>query len=412
VRRLFTNTAWMTVGLGVAQLLTAVAYWLTARAAGPASFGELAAWVGIAVLVSTAADFGLTAWMVRETARTGSPEVFRTGLGARLGIAATIATVWEILCGAGAAAGLVPWFSLLLGVWVAIALTTSMLQAPLRAAQELRIVALATILDRSVMVISAGVGVAAGAAVVGLVIGMCAGSAAAGIVTWVALDREFRTVTWPRLRDMVTALYTSRNFAYGSLFMQLQRLDVALVQIVAGPTAAGVYAAPARLTNALGVIPTAFSSALFPRMSTRTARATQSHELRTSLTVLFIVMVIVTAPVFIFADSLTAFFLGSAYQGSGEVLRIILISMLVATLNQPLSVYRQARGHERAVARVLMIASVAGLAAVGLGAALRGAPGAAWGLVVLQALILILLCRTPATSPDELPRHGVAPAHL
>ena len=93
-----------------------------------------------------------------------------------------------------------------------------------------------------------------------------------------------------------------------------------------------------------------------------------------------------TLPVFVFADGLTSFFLGSAYAGSGQVLRIILVSMLVATLNQPLSVYRQAR-EERAVARVLMAASVAGLAAVGLGAGLGGAPGAACGLVVLQVLI-------------------------
>ena len=154
MRRLFTNTAWMTVGLGVAQVLTAVAYWLTARASGPAAFGELAAWVGDRHARQHSGGLRVDSL---DGARDGAHRIRRrcsgAALGARIGIAVVIAGAWEIARGGAAVVGLVPWFSVLLGVWVAIPSTTSMLQAPLRAAQELRIVAIATILDRTVVVI-------------------------------------------------------------------------------------------------------------------------------------------------------------------------------------------------------------------------------------------------------------------
>ena len=119
-------------------------------------------------------------------------------------------------------------------------------------------------------------------------------------------------------------------------------------------------------------------------------------------------MVIVTLPRLRLRDGLTSFFLGSAYAGSGQVLRIILVSMLVATLNQPLSVYRQARGQERAVARVLMAAS-----ARARRRRPRGRPRRSTGRRLRARRAAgpdsdPALSRMPSTAPDELPSGEVS----
>jgi O-antigen/teichoic acid export membrane protein len=108
-------------------------------------------------------------------------------------------------------------------------------------------------------------------------------------------------------------------------------------------------------------------------------------------------MLVVVVPLFLFAEPLVVAVLGEPYRESGAVLRIVLLAMLLATLNQPIAVADTARGRERFVAAVVLVGSLAGLAGVAVGAAATGAEGAAWGLVLLQALVLLLLTARRST---------------
>src|SRR5215210_7116631 len=106
--RLALNSIRLSTGLGLAQALTALAYWITARELTPSAFGEVAAYVGIAMLVSAAADFGFSSWVVRELARTGSEEMFTTSLGVRIAIAAFAGLLWITVTAAAWLVGIAP----------------------------------------------------------------------------------------------------------------------------------------------------------------------------------------------------------------------------------------------------------------------------------------------------------------
>lgn len=391
MRRLIAHSAWLTAGTGVAQALTAAAYWLCARASEPAEFGTLVALVSLAMLVATAADFGVNAWTVREIARLGTAEPFIRGLGARFVIALLVGGAWLLCATVLWAAGLASAYLLALGAWIIVTLLMSIILSALRALERMATVATVTSLERlgllGVVVAGSWIGEPTSALAVGLLVG----AAVAVGVAWWTLPRSFKVLSRPHRGEIVGFLVKSRGFAYSSFAVQAQRLDVAIISVIAGPTAAGIYAAPSRLTNALGVLPIGFSAAVFPHVAREDARGPQRRELSLALALLFASMLVMVTPLFIYAERVTSFALGAQYRDSAPVLRFVLIVMLVATLTQPLAVMLQARGEEFFVARILGLSSAIGLIAVAVGAVLGEATGAAAASVGVQVLMLVLL---------------------
>lgn len=389
MRRLFFNSVSLSVGLLGAQALTALAYWLTARSLHPAEFGRLAACVGVAMLVSTAADLGFNAWLVRELARDPTSP-FAPGLGVRLSLAVVVAVLWSGVAGGawllGAASAYVP----LLGLWILLALLWSTLLVPARAAERMQAVAAVSTLERLVLVVVVLVCAQVVSAELSLVVGFIGGAAVATVASFALLEPGLRHVTRPTIASASFFFRRSLGFAASSLALQAQRLDVVIVGALAGPHAAGIYAAPARLTNALGIMPTAFSAALFPRAA-REQGPFWSKPVARGLALMVAAMILVETPLFLFAPRLAALLLGEEYRSSGGVLRVILVGLLIATVNQPLAVARQARGDEHRVARAIGAGCVIGLVGIAIGSAIAGATGGAFGFVALQSVILLAL---------------------
>lgn len=390
MRRVALNSVVLSGGLGSAQLFTVVAYWVTARSVGPSSFGQLAAYIGVATLVWSSADLGFNAWLIRELARHPSAELFGTSLGVRCVIAAAAGMGWMLVSGALVATGHSATWAPLLGCWIMLSLLWSTLTAPLRAAERMQRVALVAAIERIVLVLVVIVAALAGTAAVGLVVGLTAGAGVASAVAFFVVPAELRRIARPGLADVFGFLRNTSGFAVSSLAVQFQRLDVVAVNALAGPHAAGIYAAPARLINALGILPNAFSVSVFPSASRDTGRV-WTGQFRRAVIALVGLMTCVTIPLFVFAPTAAAVALGSAYRSSGDVLRFILVGSLVSAVNQPLSVAFQARGRERYVAISFLVSVATGLGAIACGAEVGGAVGAAFGFVVLQLMILFLL---------------------
>jgi O-antigen/teichoic acid export membrane protein len=187
---------------------------------------------------------------------------------------------------------------------------------------------------------------------------------------------------------VLTQWRKSASFGITALATQAQKLDVIIVGALAGPVAAGIFAVPARLTGPLGLLPSAFSAALFPQMSREQIDTSGLQEGRA----LAAMMALVSGSlmlVYIFADPIVTLTLGDQYRASVEVLRIYLVGMGLASLNQPLAVILQARHDERYVARATTFGAIAGLVFVALGAWAGDATGAASGFVALQIVNLI-----------------------
>jgi O-antigen/teichoic acid export membrane protein len=387
MRRLLINSTWLSAGFGLAQLLTALAYWLVARALGPAEFGRVAAYVGIAMLVAAAADLGFGSWVVRQLVRTESADLFATSLGVRLVVALMVAGVWLAATLALWLLGLSPGYAVLFAVWIGLTLLWSTILAPLQAAQRMGEVAIATVVERLVLVLAVLAAVALGQDAASLAIGLALGSATAMVVALALVDRGMRRITLPSVREIGSFLKASSGFTASSIALQVQRLDVAVVGAVAGAYTAGIYAAPSRLTNALGILPTAFSAALFPQAAREKGSVWNKNFIR-SLAVLSVIILLIFTPIFVFSNQLVALFLGDEYAGSAAVLRVILVGMFFATINQPIAVTYQARGREHSVAVTFVVGVAIGLSATCIGAAAAGAVGAAMGFVALQLTIL------------------------
>jgi O-antigen/teichoic acid export membrane protein len=394
LHRLLSNTLSLVAGFGSSQALTAVAYILVARAIAPSDFGELAAYMGVAMLVVSVGDFGFTAWVVRELARPGSPVTFAASIDVRSAVAAAAGSAWIFVTTALALIGDAPGYVVFFGVWIGFALLTSTLLAPLQANERMREVAVVAALERLVLLAAVSVGVLVGLAAPSMAFGLALGSFA-GAVTAARLARApMRDVRFPGVRSLLRALRASAGFAVSALALQVQRVDTALVSIIAGPYQAGIYAAPARVTNALGIIPISFTTALFP-MAAKESGAIWTRRLAGLLIGMLVVMTAIVAPLFVFSDQLVEAVLGSEYIASGDVLRIILVGLVMGSLNNPIAIVYQARGLEHFVAKAVTVGSAIGLTIVSLGAARAGAEGAAIGFVAQQIAVMAVLLAKP-----------------
>jgi O-antigen/teichoic acid export membrane protein len=103
------------------------------------------------------------------------------------------------------------------------------------------------------------------------------------------------------------------------------------------------------------------------------------------------VMVILLSLTYVLAPFAVQFLLGSSYSGSVVVLRIFCVVMLASSISQPLVLFLLAKGYDHYVASVVLTGAVLGLAAVGAGAGLGRAEGAALGVGVMQIYLLAFL---------------------
>jgi len=380
-----------------AQVLTAVALWLAARSLDPARFGSFVGLLGLVTLAAAVADFGINAVTIRRLAR--HPEdaaAFTTTLSAKALMAVLLGALWIGLSLCSVASGILSpengLVSTLLGVYLIAAVLSTTLAVPMRSQQRMTLVAIGGVLEEAVVLVVTAVlllGLRLGTEAVALA--FLAGSVASAVFFAALLDARLRVVKMPTVRALVELWHESLNFGLSSLSAQLQRADVALVGLVAGAQSAGIFAIPARLTTPIGILPTAFSSALYPRVAADGHSMRAQREAAAVGAMMLAAMVAGMAILFVTADWAVAFLLGPEYAGAAPVLRVYVVAMVAASANQPMSAYLQAVHDERFVARIVMVAAVFGLVAVGVGAAAGGAMGAAFGFAAQQAVVFLVL---------------------
>jgi O-antigen/teichoic acid export membrane protein len=414
-RGLLRDASTLGAGLVAAQLITVLTYWLTARSLGLTGFGLLLGTVGLARMAIAVADFGINRIAIRDLARDPTAtSAFVDALAGKLVIAVLLGVASTLAAGVGVASGILPAALLLLGPFVSLQIVAGTLQVPLRAVHCTGLVSFVTVLDAALplLVVVAALPSGDDAVMVALPSGLLTGAVVVTVSTWWMLEPRFRELGRPTLRSCWQVCRASAHFGLASMMPHLQRADVAIVGMVAGPVAAGLFAVPARLTNPLSIIPHAFSTALLPRIAGAPDRPAAHHAMVRGTALLVGGTALVLGGLFVLAEPAIGFALGSSYLPSAEVLRVTLVGVLVAALNQPMAVFLQAEGHERFVAVVLTVASAAGLAGIAVGASVAGAYGAAFGFVLLQlvaagwlAVRLVRVLdrrRPPASMPGEV----------
>jgi O-antigen/teichoic acid export membrane protein len=419
VRKLALNSAVLSLGAYISQIANVILYILAARDFGPSLFGSLAALIGIAIVVSSFADFGINGVTTRTLARDPSSiEPFSRTLTAKLTIGVLLAALWAVATVVTMNRSSLLVATCLIAAYLALQIVMGTLTVPFRAAENMAVVGLVTSVEKCS---------ALGAWVVLrpltgndpalLPTTLAVGCGMAVLCAIALLPKPFRSIGRPSPQQLVVLWRSSFSFGMVGVASQILRADVAIVGSVAGSYAAGVYAAPARLANFLTVVPASFSAAVFPRLAGGLDRRAVRREAVIGASVVLLVMALGLLILGIAAPVIVPIALGRAYSSSADVLRVYLVVVLISSVNQPLLAFLQAEGHERYAGRATVAAVILGLGAIAIGARIDGGVGAAWGGVVLQTILLLLMgyktmhaARTfvPLHATTELTDEGLA----
>ena len=190
----------------------------------------------------------------------------------------------------------------------------------------------------------------------------------------------------------------SAGFLWSGLGSQLQNIDVTLVGVLAGSAAAGILAAPSRLTTPIGVAAAAAASVVLAQNRYLVQdHANRRHAVTKITASVFAVTAIGTLPLWAFPRTTARILLGTQYEPAANVLRVVALGTCIAAINQPLAAHLQAKARQRYVGLSVLLGGVAGLATVAALARPVGAMGGGIGILGTQAVVLrcsmLELCR-------------------
>lgn len=390
-----------TVAQVVSQLALAGVYLLAARAGAPASFGATVAAVGVAVIVVDLVDFGGNLLLTRELASPGAPRnLYVSFLAGKARILAAVVPVWIVVAYSVTGSASIAALGLYVGT-LGIAQTG---QAALRGVHAFGLLSALMMLERiTALVVAALVFnlsshpsvVLAFSLVTASALAACAATLAArGRARVGSLDAPFSLRGW---------YVRSRGLGLSAVFSDLQALDVILVAVAAGTTAAGYFAAANRLLAVLILVPVNIGYVLLPTLSSlttdRARRRLTRHAIWLCVTLVAAVVVIPLT----FSGPLMALLYGSAYRAAAGALVVYCVAVLLVAVNQPLTVYLQTAGRDLPVGYLMAGLSLVNVPVVLLLSREFGQTGAAGGFLLVQVVLVCCLAglwRRPA--PAEL----------
>ncbi|MEN2740513.1 polysaccharide biosynthesis C-terminal domain-containing protein [Microbacterium sp. X-17] len=391
----------LTVGSAVAQLIVAVLYVLAARSSDPSSYGVVVAAISVGMSAAGFYDFGSNSVWLREraAARLGLTQ-FSSRARTKLLL---IAVIGALLCLAGLVWSSTP---VIVAVILFSVVVGQMMLVPLRADRQGVYVSIAFLVERVAAIALFGVLAMVGvgsldALVPSLVFGSLLSALFAHIAAGPARFRFFR-------RGLGNPWSGAAYYGLSASANSAQQLDLALLGVVAGPSAAGVYGAVNRWTQPMGIIATAFSSAAVPFVA---AAASWRDVLRISTRAVWLLGVAILGALLaaILAPVIVPLLLGDAYLGSVPLLQLLALGTIPAVLNQPLAAILQARNHDRGVAVIMLMAVALQLIGVAVLGSIAGAIGAAIAFCALQLILLLAFSGVLAAAYRRHSRVG-APA--
>ena len=382
--------AWVSGGRIVAALVQALIMLLLIRAVAPAEFGFFAAVYGVMTVAQTFFDFGLPTLVIRERAQRSNPAVVAAAL--RLNNSLSL-TMGVIIIGLLALLGAVadPRFYLLLplGLWAAAERNADAWLGVVFADGDARINTTNLILRRfGNLALFTGLITWSDLDPV-LAFGVSAATAAAG--SWIFAHAYVGTLLESNERIAASLLFRlSWPYWLNSVATQARNLDATIIGFVAGSAQAGYYAAAARLTSPLRILPTSLASVLLPASSTR-----NSSTMR-GLLKLVALVVGGLGGFYLVLGLLVPFvvpvLLGDAYAGAVPALQITAVGLVFAGAASLLGSLLQGVGLKHYVAGTAVLTTAVCLIGVGLCGFFWGAAGAAAGLAfsyLVQSIVLV-----------------------
>lgn len=184
-------------------------------------------------------------------------------------------------------------------------------------------------------------------------------------------------------------LKRARPFWMASLSGQARSMDTVVLGALAGPTAVGMYAFPARAIGPLRLFATSMGTIAMPSAAKEDWE--QVNVLERAMWVLTCGFVAGTLVFGLVGQEILTFILGEAYAGSAAILAILMLGVAANIPGATWSAILQGSGKAKIVANIgLGLVPVYYVSVVG-GISINGAVGAAWGVTgtfVVQLLIM------------------------
>lgn len=406
LRLLLARIGGVAGALVAGQVLLGVTYVIGARAITPATLGLVATCAAVGQVGATVLDAGLTDHTVREAAagrvdHTRARALVRAKRLLTVPLLLAVGVVTVLVAAPSAAAG-VPLALVGPAVWEA-----QTANGLLRAQERFSAASGGQVLGRAGGLLVALALVLAGAGVLALAVAVPASFTLEAVLDRVRLgDAAGRRAP---LGDLGDRQRDALGYGLGALAASAQQLDTPLVTAGAGATAGGIYAAGGRLIGPLTFLASSLGLVAAPWLAR--AGNDPARLLAEERRVLRIGLVLALVPLLVagLGPLLIPRLLGADYARSGLVFAILALGAALVTVNQPLAVIAQNRGHQGAVARAIALGLGIGLlATLGL-AASGGAVLAAVGYLVSQLVIvaqLALVARRARRSAFAGPTSG------
>lgn len=400
MKRLGINTILLSGSTLGGQALTAVTYWILARNMSQSDFGVVVAAIGIAAVILGTLDFGINANTIRTLAQFPSNQsIYMDTLSAKLTTSGSIGLLW-IIC-TSILAFFVPQLSYAIPLGFYIFLADAMMTVNVlpRSREQMAPVAAAMVADKlACMIATVFVMFMLDGGRWSLPLGMVAGSLTSFLLS-LRLTRVRIPYRLPSVDDILDLWRDSAAFGLSALALQVQRLDVSLVAVLAGPTASGIYAAPSRLTNLLNVLPQGLAAAIFPLMSATGQRGARRRGALNAIWASSALTAIAMLVIYTQVDQLVPLILGTQYNVGVPVLKVFLGASVLGSFVSPLAALLQAEGKETFVAKAIGFASFLGLCCISVGALVAGAMGGASGFLIMQVIMCAMLAAALVVHP-------------
>ena len=374
--------AWASIARVIAAILQAILLIVAARAVSSAEFGLLASVLGVATVVQTALDMGVSTFVTRE--RAASPDSGSVATALRFN--ALTSVIMALLAGT-----LILWagtfnvsflFLLPLAIWVSAERTADLRLAIAFADGDVRVNSLNLLARRltSIVLLVALLYLAV-EPLLAYSIAVALAAVASAIFANAYVRKRVVTRSDISFRKLIRL---SWPYWIHSVATQLRNLDSAITAVVAGATQAGYFSVASRLTSPLRILPTSLASVLLPNAARAGASGMRPLERLAGIAILL--CVVFYSLVFAATPWALPFLLGESYLGSVPSVMIVVAGLPFAATVSLYSSLLQGTGHKHFVAVVSVCSSTFCLIAVAALGLVWGAIGAAGALSVTYAL--------------------------
>lgn len=391
-RLVVTNLVTLFSGSAIAQGVTFLALFLTARQLGASQYGQYAACFVITGFASIAFSLGMDIWLLREG--SGGAAQLRKSLGTVLAIKGGFGIIWLAVVALAASlvnSSVFPVSLVCLSalcVWLDSLLATILtgfkasfrneITSTLESGTDL-VWLLGTLLLLRLGERETTTYLAMRAAALGLGVGIGVGLVLREIRIQASLEVA------RRIMRSVLPFASSELLAWAYM-----RVDVLIVALVLGETATGLYSPAVGMTNALFLAPAAVYAVAVPLFSQLLA-SDVGRAWRAAKQILLLVAAIGTllsGGIFVFAAPLTSW-LGASFNGMREILQTLSPIALLHSLSFGMAAILVAGNQQAGRAIVQAIAVLASIILNLLVARWAGVRGVAVVYVTTEAILLI-----------------------